>query len=97
MLVNFTAAWCITCLVNERVAFSTDAVKQAFATSGVAYLKADWTNRNPEITAALHDLGRDGVPAYALYPKGTGAPQLLPQVLTPAMVVEALSAAAASP
>jgi thiol:disulfide interchange protein DsbD len=97
VLVNFTAAWCITCLVNERVAFSTNTVKKAMADSGVAYLKADWTNRNPEITAALHELGRDGVPAYALYPKGTGAPQLLPQVLTPAMVAAALMGAAASP
>ena len=89
VLVNFTAAWCITCLVNERVAFSTDTVKKAMATSGVAYLKADWTNRNPEITAALHALGRDGVPAYALYPKGNGAAQLLPQVLTPTLVIDA--------
>ena len=97
VLVNFTAAWCITCLVNERVAFSTETVKQAMASSGVAYLKADWTNRNPEITAALHELGRDGVPAYALYPKGTGAPQLLPQVLTPTIVADALMGAAGSP
>ncbi len=97
VLVNFTAAWCITCLVNERVAFSTDTVKQALASSGVAYLKADWTNRNPEITATLHALGRDGVPVYALYPKGNGAPQLLPQVLTPTLVADALIGAGGSP
>jgi thiol:disulfide interchange protein DsbD len=90
VLVNFTAAWCITCMVNERVALSTPTVKKAIADAGVTYLKGDWTNRNPEITAALHELGRDGVPVYVLYP-AKGPPRLLPQVLTPALVVEVLA------
>jgi thiol:disulfide interchange protein DsbD len=64
-------------------------VKAAIAASGITYMKADWTNRNPEITAALHAFGRDGVPAYVVYPR-SGAPHLLPQVLTPAVVLETL-------
>jgi thiol:disulfide interchange protein DsbD len=91
VLVNFTAAWCITCLVNERVALSRPEVQAAFRESGVTFLKGDWTNRDAAITAALHDLGRDGVPVYALYP-ANGGPQLLPQVLTPGIVIDALKA-----
>jgi thiol:disulfide interchange protein DsbD len=89
VLVNFTAAWCITCLVNERVALSRPEVQAAIRESGVTFLKGDWTNRNAAITAALHDLGRDGVPVYVLYPVN-GAPQLLPQILTPRLVMNAL-------
>jgi hypothetical protein len=67
VFVNMTAAWCITCLVNERVALSTDAVKSAFSAGNIAYLKGDWTNRNPEITRILERHGRSGVPLYLLY------------------------------
>jgi thiol:disulfide interchange protein DsbD len=87
VFVNMTAAWCITCLVNERVALSTDAVKQAFAASNIAYLKGDWTNRNPEITRILDRHGRSGVPLYLLY-VGTGEPVVLPQILTAATVLQ---------
>jgi thiol:disulfide interchange protein DsbD len=90
VFVNFTAAWCITCLLNERVALSRPEVADALRTRGIVYLKGDWTNRSPEITRALHELGRDGVPVYALYPT-QGAPILLPQVLTPRMVVDTLT------
>ena len=90
MFVNFTAAWCISCLVNERVALSRPEVVAALQGQNVAYLKGDWTNRNAEIAQALHKLGRDGVPLYVLYsPKGE--PKILPQVLTPSLVVEALN------
>jgi thiol:disulfide interchange protein DsbD len=90
VFVNFTAAWCITCLLNERVALSRPEVADALRRRNIVYLKADWTNQSPEITSALHALGRDGVPVYALYPP-QGAPILLPQVLTPQMVVDALN------
>ncbi|TAK99977.1 MAG: hypothetical protein EPO08_15010 [Rhodospirillaceae bacterium] len=90
VFVYFTAAWCITCLVNERVALSQPEVAEALRAHHVAYLKADWTNRNPEITAALHDLGRDGVPVYVIY-SDQGAPRLLPQIITPRMVIDALA------
>ena len=90
VFVNFTAAWCISCLVNERVALSRPEVVAALQGQNVAYLKGDWTNRNAEIAQALHKLGRDGVPLYVLYsPKGE--PKILPQVLTPSLVVEALN------
>jgi thiol:disulfide interchange protein DsbD len=87
VFVNMTAAWCITCLVNERVALSTDAVKQAFAAGNIAYLKGDWTNRNPEITRMLERYGRSGVPLYLLYGGGDD-PAVLPQILTAATVLQ---------
>ena len=80
VFVNMTAAWCITCLVNERTALSTGAVREAFAGKRIAYLKGDWTNRNPEITRLLEKFGRSGVPLYVLYRNGR-EPVVLPQIL----------------
>lgn len=94
VFVNMTAAWCITCLVNERTALSTTAAKAAFKDKGITYLKGDWTNQNPEITAFLRGFGRDGLPFYALYPAGGGDPVVLPPVLTEASLVEELQRAA---
>jgi thiol:disulfide interchange protein DsbD len=93
VFVNMTAAWCITCLVNERVALSTSDLARTFADSGVLYLKGDWTNRDPAITAYLADHGRNGVPLYVFYPPD-GDPQVLPQILTEDMVLRALRASA---
>jgi thiol:disulfide interchange protein DsbD len=89
IFVNATAAWCITCLVNDRVALSGDAVTKAFADNGVVALKADWTNQNPEITALLSEHGRSGVPLYLYYPPGAGA-KVLPQILTEGTILEAV-------
>jgi thiol:disulfide interchange protein len=89
VLVNMTAAWCITCLVNERTALSTGAVREALAGKRIAYLKGDWTNRNPEITRLLEKFGRSGVPLYVLYRSG-GEPVVLPQILTQSLVLDAL-------
>lgn len=88
VFINFTASWCITCLVNERVALSQPEVIAAFQEKGVTLIKADWTNRNPDITEALSKFGRSGVPVYVLYPVGLERddPLILPQVLTPAIV-----------
>ncbi|MGE0848956.1 MAG: protein-disulfide reductase DsbD family protein [Hyphomicrobiaceae bacterium] len=86
VFVNMTAAWCITCLVNERTALSSDAVRSAFAARNITYLKGDWTNRNPEITRILEKHGRSGVPLYLLY-IGSDEPVVLPQILTPSMVL----------
>jgi thiol:disulfide interchange protein DsbD len=95
VFVNFTAAWCITCLANERVALSRQEVKDAFAELKVNYLKADWTNRNPQIALALAEQGRAGVPLYLFYPGRKDAePEILPQLLTPDMVVQAARRAA---
>ena len=91
VLVNFTAAWCITCKVNERVALTTEAVRRAMKERGVAYLKGDWTRRDPAITGELRRYGRSGVPLYLLYPAGQGPPMVLPQLLTESLVLQALS------
>jgi thiol:disulfide interchange protein len=91
VFVDFTAGWCLSCQVNERVALGRPEVMQAFAAANVVLLRADWTREDPAITQALTDLGRSGVPVYALYTPGQSAPQLLPQVLTPGIVTDALS------
>ncbi len=87
VFINFTAAWCITCKVNERIALSKTEVEEAFEKAGVVYLKGDWTNRNAEISAALQAVGRDGVPLYLYYAPKAAEPVILPQVLTPATVI----------
>ena len=90
VFVNVTAAWCITCLVNERVALHSRAVADAFAHKGVTALKADWTRRDPGITQMLGAFGRNGVPLYLVYPAGGGAqPTVLPQILSEAVVLNA--------
>jgi thiol:disulfide interchange protein DsbD len=82
VFVDATAAWCITCLVNEDAVLSRPSVKNAFAGKNVAYLVADWTNQNPEITQLLKDNGRSGVPLYLYYAPGATTPVILPQILT---------------
>ncbi len=89
VFVNMTAAWCITCLVNERTSLSSEAVREAFAGKNIAYLKGDWTNRNPEITRLLERFGRSGVPLYVLYRRGQ-EPVVLPQILTQSLVLETI-------
>ncbi len=87
LLVNFTASWCLTCLVNERNAFADAAVQQIFRSKGVTLMKGDWTNRDPAITKALADFGRAGVPLYVVYNSKPGAaPVVLPQLLTAGIV-----------
>jgi thiol:disulfide interchange protein len=95
VFVNFTAAWCITCLVNERVALRSPVVAEAFARRQVVYLKADWTNRNADIAAALERFGRSGVPLYVIYPRpraggGAAEPIVLPPILTEGTVLDAI-------
>ncbi|NQE61984.1 protein-disulfide reductase DsbD [Caulobacter sp. RHG1] len=93
VLVDFTAAWCVTCQVNEKIALSGAKVAEAFKAQNAVYLKADWTNRDPAIAKALADFGRVGVPLYVIYPKGGGQPVILPQLLTEGMVIEAIEKA----
>ena len=92
VFVDFTAAWCITCLVNERVALETAAARQAFEKTGTVKLKGDWTNRDPEITAVLKEVGRAGVPLYLYWPPKADKPKVLPQVLTEALILSELGA-----
>jgi thiol:disulfide interchange protein DsbD len=94
VFVNLTAAWCITCKVNERMALGTDPVRSAFAARNIAYLTGDWTRGGEAIAALLRAHGREGVPLYLLYPADGGAPAVLPQVLTESIVLRALDAAA---
>jgi thiol:disulfide interchange protein/DsbC/DsbD-like thiol-disulfide interchange protein len=90
VFIDATAAWCITCLVNEEAVLSREKVKSAFAAKNVAYLVADWTNRDPEVTALLKDNGRSGVPLYLYYAPGARTPIILPQILTESGVLGAL-------
>jgi thiol:disulfide interchange protein DsbD len=93
VFINATAAWCITCQVNDRVALRADAVREAFARREVAYLKADWTRGDPAIGALLRSYGREGVPLYLFWAPGAAEPVLLPQILTEGQVLAALSPA----
>lgn len=95
VFTNMTAAWCITCLVNEKTSLTSDKVTQAFADRDVIYIKGDWTDRNAEITGYLESFGRNGVPLYVYYaPAENGmrpAPTVLPQILTPDTILETLN------
>jgi thiol:disulfide interchange protein DsbD len=93
VFVNFTAAWCITCQVNEKAALSSPKVAQAFAQAGMAYLKGDWTRRDAVIARALAEHGRAGVPLYLVYGADGGEPQVLPQILTEGDVIAAVNKA----
>ena len=90
IFIDFTAAWCITCKANERIVFSSERVKGRFAELDFVMVKADWTNRNPEITRALESFGRNGVPLYVIYSEQLNEPLILPELLTPGIVLDAL-------
>jgi thiol:disulfide interchange protein DsbD len=90
VFVDFTASWCLSCQVNEKVALGQPEVEQAFQARNVVLMKADWTRHDEAITQALTALGRSGVPAYALYTPGQSEPVLLPEVLTPGIVTDAV-------
>jgi thiol:disulfide interchange protein DsbD len=90
VFVDFTASWCLSCQVNERVALGKPEVQKAFRDANVALLKADWTQHDDAITQTLTSLGRSGVPTYVLYVPGETKPRLLPEVLTPGIVTDAV-------
>lgn len=92
VFVNLTADWCITCKVNERVAFSSDAFFNTAEEFGVTLMKGDYTNDNPEITQLLKTYKRSGVPLYLVFPaEANSAPEILPQILSPALIRAALA------
>lgn len=96
VLVDFTADWCITCKTNEALALSRTGFKEAVAKHQVALLKADWTNQDPLISAALAEYQRSGVPLYLVYPADASKPaEILPQLLTQDLVINAIERAAA--
>ena len=91
VFINVTADWCITCLANERTTLSNAEVLQAFSDRGIAYLKADWTNHDPQIADLLKQHGRTGIPLYLLYPADSDKPvTILPQLLSPGIVLKYL-------
>ena len=93
IFVDFTASWCITCQVNERTSLSTAAVKQALASTNTIYMVADSTKFNADIDDAMTAFGQGGLPLYVVYPADGSTPKVLPQVLTPTIVVDALNQA----
>jgi thiol:disulfide interchange protein DsbD len=90
--VDFTARWCVTCQANKAALASSKELQAEFARRKVAKLKGDWTNRDPEITSLLKDLGRAGVPLYLLWVPGAAQPKILPQVLTESLILSELAA-----
>lgn len=98
VFVDFTASWCLSCQVNERVVLDRADVQRRLASSGVALLRADWTRHDEVIAQTLAGLGRSGVPTYALYPADPAKePHLLPEVLTPGIVFDALDSVKTAP
>jgi thiol:disulfide interchange protein DsbD len=91
VFVDFTAKWCLSCQVNERVALGTPEVQKAFTDAHVILMRADWTRYDDNITKTLNGFGRSGVPTYVLYVPGESQPRILPEVLTPGIVTDAIA------
>jgi len=94
VLVNMTADWCISCKTNERAVFARDGFQASLRAADAVYMVGDWTDVDPEITAYLKRYGAFGVPLYVVYPRGGGEGTVLPTLLTPGLVDEALAEAA---
>lgn len=90
VFINFTARWCLSCQVNDRLVFQTQAVAEAFQARGVHAFKADWTSQDAVIAEALADYGRASVPVYVYYDGQSQQPRFLPEVLTVNLVLESL-------
>jgi thiol:disulfide interchange protein DsbD len=91
VFIDFTAAWCINCQVNDRLILQNPDVVKAFKDQGIIAFKGDWTKYDPAITQALASYGRDSIPVYVYYPPGSDAPDILPQLITPKMVLERIN------
>jgi thiol:disulfide interchange protein DsbD len=89
-LINFTAAWCITCQTNEKTAFARVGVKEYLAEQNITYVKADWTNRNEEIAIGLARYERTGIPLYIFWKPGMNASKILPAVLTEDLLIKSM-------
>jgi thiol:disulfide interchange protein DsbD len=91
VFIDFTAAWCLSCQVNERLVLKSAEVQHELSKNKVTLLKADWTHYDPEITKELASIGRSGVPTYVIYPPAKNAsPDVLPELLTKQIVLDAL-------
>ncbi len=89
IFLDFTAAWCLSCKVNEKVTFSNQEIKDQITKLGIVAVKADWTSRDETITKTLEGFGRSGVPLYVLYIPKDKEPTILPEVITPDIVLNA--------
>ena len=87
VLLDFTADWCLTCKVNEKVALSDEGAIRALDEAGVLVMTGDWTNGDPSITSFLEKNGRNAIPFYVLY-DGKGGAKVLPQILTPSLLID---------
>ena len=90
-LINFTAAWCITCQANDKIALSRPSVVDFMQSNNINYIVADWTNRDEEILKVLNKYGRSGVPLYVFWRPGMKESILLPAILTENLVLEMIS------
>ncbi len=90
VFIDFTAAWCLTCQVNDKLIFQNKKVVDAFKNLGIIGLKADWTNYDPKITQALESYGKNSIPTYIFYRKGQDEPIVLPEVMTVEYLVQTL-------
>ena len=88
--VDFTARWCATCQTNKKIVFGSDEVLRYFAANKIATLRGDWTNQDPRITAELARYGRSAVPFNLIWLPGKEKPVILPELLTPGTVLDAL-------
>ena len=88
MFVDFTAAWCVSCQANKKLVLERESTIRMFSDRKIVLMRADWTRRDPEITAALQGFGRSGVPVYALYRPGKDT-LLLPEILTSSILRDA--------
>ena len=95
--VNFTADWCLSCKVNERTVFASESLQTYFREKNVALMKADWTQRNPEISDFLARYDRIGVPLYLIFPKGRGPAQVLPELVTESLIRERIESLQTAP
>ena len=91
VFLNFTADWCITCKVNERVALKTKETLRFFEKKNIFYLEADWTNKNELIAKKLASFGRSSIPLYIYYPDEKSVPIILPEILTESVIKDYLN------
>lgn len=91
VFVDFTAAWCLSCHVNEAAVLDSAEVQKKFASSGIVLMRADWTKYDPAITAELASVNRSGVPTYVIFPANNAAPDVLPELLSKGIVLDALA------
>ena len=92
IFIDATADWCLTCKANEAAVLSSEEFTKAMDSAGVVRMKADWTRETPEVNELLKSMGKSGVPAYAIYPKGDASRQIvLPELLTTGLILEAIA------